>query len=235
VKRIGTRTTTERLLEHWAKATPDHLHIHPDDSDALRSNNHQFELGALVGPWMGPLRTASVVLLYLNPRIHPANTGEEVKSAQNSETREEMIRTLHGSAPLFSFKTNPKGLEWTTARLGQFVITYEAASSKVAFLNLMPYRSTDGSEDARMIKLLKSSRLMLEWANDTLFPEARAGKRIVVCLRSARLWNLQTGTREGEALYAPRVTRGGFMHRGSMRDEIAKAVRQRVFGLEVSR
>jgi hypothetical protein len=146
-----------------------------------------------------------------------------------------MIRTLHGSAPLFSFKTNPKGLEWTTARLGQFVITYEAASSKVAFLNLMPYRSTDGSEDARMIKLLKSSRLMLEWANDTLFPEARAGKRIVVCLRSARLWNLQTGTQGGEALYAPRVTRGGFMHRGSMRDEIAKAVRQRVFGLEVSR
>jgi len=99
-----------------------------------------------------------------------------------------MIRTLLGSAPLPSFKGNPAGLEWTTATLGQFSITYAAAASEVASLNLMPYRSAHGREDAHMIKLLESSRLMLEWANDTLFPEARADERIVVCLRSADLW-----------------------------------------------
>jgi hypothetical protein len=234
MNRIDTRTTIEQLLEHWAKAIPDHLHIHPDDSDALRSKSHQFELGAFVGPWMGPIRTAPVVLLYLNPGINSAGTGEEVKAAQDSEAREEMIHNLHGCAPLPSFKSNPKGLEWTEGRLGQFGITYEAASSKVASLNLMPYRSTNGRDDAHMIERLSSSRLMLEWANDTLFPEARAGERIVVCLRSADLWGLETGLRYGKSLYAPKTTRSGFMHHGPMRDEIAKAVRARVFGLEVS-
>jgi hypothetical protein len=231
----NTRTTTETVLQHWMKATPDHLHIHPDDAVALRSNSHAFELDTLVGPWMGPIRTAEVVLLYLNPGVNRAGTGEEVMAAQDSDVRAEMIQNLHGSAPLPSFKSNPKGYKWTTEKLEQFGVSYAAASSKVAFLNLMPYRSDDGSKDAHMRKRLKSSLLMLEWAQDTLFPEARSGKRVVVCMRSARLWGLQNGQRYGEALYAPETNRSGYiLHRptrGPAREEVAKAVRARVFGL----
>jgi hypothetical protein len=223
------KTSTDDLVQHWAKAIPD-LHIHPDDAEALRTKRHQFELGALVGPWMGPIRTAPVVLLYLNPGL--AGTGEEVTSAQDPEVREAMVRNLAGDAPLPSWKGNPAGLGWTDSKLKQFGVTYESASSKIAFVNLIPYRSAEGSKDARMSKCLESSRLMLTWANDTLFPEARAGERIVVCLQSAHLWNLQTGTREGEALYAPPKTRQGIMHKiGATREEIGSAVRRRVFPL----
>jgi hypothetical protein len=161
-----------------------------------------------------------------------SNPEQVIRASQDTETREETIRTLHGSAPLFSFKTDPGGREWTTARLGQFGITYGSAASKVAFVNLMPYKSRNGSQDTHMIQRLKSSCLVRQWANDTLFPEARRGERIVVCMRSAMQWGLQTGTKEGESLYAPAVTRGGFMHHGPMREEIAKAVRQRVLGLQ---
>jgi hypothetical protein len=225
-------TTTERLLQHWAKATPDHLHIHPDDADALRSNSHGFELRVGVGAWMGPIRSAPVVLLYLNGGL--SDPEQVIRASQDTETREETIRTLHGSAPLFSFKTDPGGRKWTTARLGQFGVTYDSAASKVAFVNLMPYKSRNGSENEHMIQRLKSSCLVRQWANDTLFPEARRGERVVVCMRSATQWGLQTGTtgtKYGESLYAPKTNRSGFMHHGPMREEITKAVRQRVFGL----
>ena len=39
-----------------------------------------------------------------------------------------------------------------------------------------------------MIKRLESARLVRAWAHDTLFREAEAGKRVVVCLRSAGAW-----------------------------------------------
>ena len=72
---------------------------------------------------------------------------------------------------------------------------------------------------------------MLEWANDTLFPEARADERIVVCLRSAGPVGAKKGHAVRQSLYAPETNRKGFMHHGPVREEIVKAVRPRVFGL----
>jgi hypothetical protein len=223
--------STQDLLNFWRDGIPN-LHIHPADADALRSNDHQFDLRVGVGAWMGPISTAEVVLLYLNGGL--SNPEQVIKASQDPETREEVVRTLQGSAPLFSFKTDPGGREWTTARLGQFGVTYDSGATKVAFVNLMPYKSRNGSEDTHMVPLLESSRLVRQWAQDTLFPEARRGDRVVVCMRSAALWALRTGGKEGVALYAPQVTRGGFMHHGPMREEIARAVRARVFGLPPS-
>jgi hypothetical protein len=178
---------------------------------------------------MGPISEAPVVLLYLNGGL--GNRAEVISASQDAETREEMIRTLHGGAPLFSFRTNPLGRIWTDGKLGQFGLTYQSAATKVAFVNIMAYKSQNGGEDVHMVNRLTSSRMVRRWAHDTLFPEARRGERVVVCLRSARLWGVTPGTREGDALYAPDVTRGGFMHHGSMREEIARAVRARVYDL----
>jgi hypothetical protein len=142
---------------------------------------------------------------------------------------------LTGDAPLPAWKGNPAGRRWTEKRLGQFGLGYEGAASKVAFINLIAYRSREGSKDIHMVDRLPSSRIVLDWARDTLFPEAEAGKRVVVCLYSARKWGLDPDRpQRGQALFAPKCNRQAFMHHGAMREKIGAAVRRAVFAPPVA-
>src|SRR5262249_38396980 len=104
----ATMVTTEDFLKFWAKAVLS-LQIHPDDAAALKGNRHTLALDALVGPFMGPVRTAPVVLLTLNGGIN----GVERDEANNPAVRGLMARNLGGDAPLPTFATNPGGREWT--------------------------------------------------------------------------------------------------------------------------
>jgi hypothetical protein len=211
------------FLQFWAKAADD-LHRHPDDAAALNDGGHAFALDTLVGPWMGPLRTASVVLLTLNPGFSGVEAGEALMPA----VRTNVARNLAGQAPLPNFATNPAGRRWTEARLAQFDLGYSTAADKVAFVNLMPYRSREGGKDRRMLDRLTSVQMVRSLMRDTLFPEARAGKRVVVCLRSARDWGLEPNSQQGEALFAPQFTRSGFIFHVD-RDRVASAVRRAVW------
>jgi hypothetical protein len=222
-------TTTEDLLRFWTKAIPS-LQVHPDDAPVLDAYPHSLALDTLVGPWMGPVRTAPVVLLTLNGGI--GANGVEVAEAQMPAVREFMVQNLGGDAPLPAFKTNPAGREWTERRLAQFGLSYQAAATKVAFVNLIPYRSRAGSDDMRTAKRLESYRLVRSWAHDTLFPQAEAGERVVVCLRSASHWGLVTDTHRGKSLFTPKVNRSGFMHHGPMREMVGADVRRAVYDLD---
>jgi hypothetical protein len=225
-------TTTENFLDFWARAIPS-LKIHPDDAATLNGNHHQLALDTLIGPWMGPLRTAPVVLLTLNGGIADGGAVERYE-ATLATSREWTARNLRGDLSLPNFATNPAGRKWTEGKLAQFGLSYETAASKVAFVNLIPYRSREGAKDMRMADRLPSSRLVKAWARDTLFPEAEAGKRVVVCLRSARPWGLDPTTpRRGQALFTPEVTRSGFIIHAE-RGEIGVVVREAVGLLRIA-
>ncbi len=127
-----------------------------------------------------------------------------------------------------SFAANPLGRQWTEGKLGQFGLSYLAAATKVAVLNLMAYRSREGAKDKHMLDRLASSRIVRAWARDTLFREAETGKRIVVCLRSARAWGMAPDTHRGVSLFTPEFARSGFMHHGPMREKVGLAVRRAV-------
>jgi hypothetical protein len=217
--------TTDTFLHFWAKSIPS-LQVHPDDAAVLRMNSHSFELDALIGPWMGPIQTAPVVLLTLNGGL--VGNGEEARAARLPAARAAMVRNLGGEAPLPDWEGNPAGRAWTERRLAQFGLSYDAAASKVAFVNLIPYRSIEGAKDMHMADRLASAKLVRAWAHDTLFPEAEAGKRIVVCLRSTRAWGLEPDSQRGQALFAPQFTRSGFMVHGPVREAIGLAVRRAV-------
>ncbi len=86
-------------------------------------------------------------------------------------------------------------------------------------------------DDWETLASLPSSRVALSWAQSVLFPEAEAGKRVVICMRSTRWWGLdagESGELYGEALYAPRITRSGYLRKGPMRDQIVRVVRERL-------
>jgi hypothetical protein len=79
-----------------------------------------------------------------------------------------------------------------------------------------------------LLAALPSSRVAIDWAQNVLFPDAIKGKRVVICLRSAKYWGLDPGTKGrkyGEALFAPLTVRAGHMQHGSLREEIREKVR----------
>jgi hypothetical protein len=222
--------SNENFFGFWSKAISS-LQEHPDDEAALKTNPHGFPLDTLVGPWMGPIRTAPVIILTLNGNL--VGNGEEARAAQMPVARAFAAHNLTGDAPLPDWHAigNPAGLGWTTGRLTQFELSYKDAADKVAFVNLIAYKSKDGSKhmNMRMANKLPSSLMMQAWMRDTIFPEAEAGERLVICLRSHRAWDLEPGTQRGESLFAPKCTRGGHMAHGEMREKICLAVRRAVF------
>ncbi len=91
-------------------------------------------------------------------------------------------------------------------------------------LNIGAYHSKIFA-DAPLLAALPSSRASIDWAQSVLFPEAIAGRRVVICLRSAHFWGLQNGKRYGKALFAPNTTRSGFMLKNEMREQVIRKVR----------
>ncbi len=65
----------------------------------------------------------------------------------------------------------------------------------------------------------------VDWTQSVLFPEAIAGRRVVICLQSAYFWGLQKGERYGKALFAPNTIRSGFMLKNEMREQVIRKVR----------
>jgi hypothetical protein len=76
---------------------------------------------------------------------------------------------------------------------------------------------------------LPSSRVSVGWAQDALFPDAEAGRRIVICMRSASYWGLEQGRNyEGTTLFAPEVNRSGYFIKNDANDRLVELVRKRL-------
>jgi hypothetical protein len=194
--------------------------MHPADRDVLSRVKHGFDLKCLPGCFGGPLRTAPIVLLYLSPGFSKQDRIEaKSKKVQNYYMRRRAGRE--------AFRSDGPGFKWLTSRTKCFGLDWKLIRSKVAVLNIGAYHSKTFA-DAPLLAALPSSRVSIAWAQDVLFPQAIAGERIVICLRSARFWGLKVGEKYGQSLYAPHVTRGGHMEHNKMRNQIIEAVKAKI-------
>lgn len=172
-----------------------------------RELNPEFRLDCLVSPFRGPLKTARVVLLFLSPGFDTRDA-EHAKSPVGQAC---YARMRTGEYNLPSREDHASAWDWSAKIVRQFDLHYEDVLSKFAFLNIAAYKSRDFNDWA-MLAALPSSRVTLDWAQSVLFPQAEAGKRVVVCLRSPRYWGLnesKEGKRFGKSLFAPICTRSG--------------------------
>lgn len=196
--------------------------IHPSDRqvfERLPQGAHGFQLDCLPGPFKGPLRTARVVLLFLSPGFKDVDREHAASEAGQAY----YARSRTGDAPLPAREEHPASYDWSARIIRQFGVSYEEVRSEVAFLNIGPYKSA-AFDDWPMLAALPSCRMSIDWAQTVLFPEAEAGKRVVICLRSARYWGLQKGHRYAGTLFAPEHTQAGAMLRGEERERIVEAV-----------
>jgi hypothetical protein len=209
------------IFEFWSGMKRG-LRIHPADELTFRrmdAERHGFDLNCLPGCFAGRLRTASVVLLYLSP----GHDESDVADAETDDARDYRLRSYDGNEP---FRDRGKGREWLESRTKVFC-DYQTVKRHFAVLNIGAYHSKSVKSFASLLAL-PSSRVSLSWAQETLFTEAEAGKRVVICMRSATYWGLDTGRRYKGTLFAPHVNRGGHLLKTKENQRLIEIVRKRL-------
>jgi hypothetical protein len=197
--------------------------IHPDDRPVFARMNperHGFKLDCLPCCFAGPLLTAPVVLLYLSPGYD--RKGGDEADAESEEGKDYYFSRWKGSQPL---RDGGPGTVWSKRRTKSFG-DYEVVRNKIAILNIGAYHSTKMESYASMLAL-PSSRVVLDWSQNHLFPEAEKGNRVVICMRSHAYWGLEAGKKYGGTLLSPKTTRDGLLPRTDQ-DAIIRIAQQRL-------
>lgn len=148
-----------------------------------------------------------MVLLYLSPGFRPQDATDALKP----EVQDYYFRRWQGEEPL------PEDSPWAKSRTKDFG-RWNDIRNKVAILNIGAYHSKTFN-DYSVLASLPSSRVSIEWAQSYLFPEAEARRRIVICLRASSFWGLERGRTYGN-LFAPEVTRAGFLVRSKAKHQL---------------
>jgi hypothetical protein len=204
------------IFEFWSKIGRGEK-IHPADRSAfarMDAKRHGFRLDCLPAAFGGRLRDAPIVLLYLSPGFSQA----DLAAAKTNEGKDFYVRRWQGY--------EPAATSWTRSPTKNFG-DWEIVRQKVAVLNIGAYHSTNVRSYASLLAL-PSSRVSMEWAQGVLFPEAEAGRRIVICMRSAPYWGLDPGRRYGKCLFAPRVNRSRYLIKDDDNQRLIKLVRARI-------
>lgn len=212
------------IFDFWSEIDPADT-VHPADRKVLSRADHGFDLNCLPAAFMGPLRTAPIVLLYLSFGFNDFDH----KEARTATGRARYARMRKGYEPLVGPDEHPSGQRWWSARTSVFG-EWERMRHQVAVLNIGAYHSRTFA-DPGLLAGLPSSRVSLDWAQSVLFDQAEAGQRVVICLRAAKFWGLTPGRKYGRSLYAPSVTRSGHMlHSDPMREAVIRAAQKRCEG-----
>ncbi|MGY4480570.1 hypothetical protein [Bradyrhizobium sp. USDA 3364] len=207
------------LFDFWKEVSPS-AKVHPQDRSILEADDaHSFDLKCLPIPYYGPLRTAPIVLLYLNPGL----SAEDRADASSEDARLFWWRQRQGSEALRS-QIHREKRSWWVSRTKCFGVDPEVLRHKLAVLELCAYHSK-AFTDGPLLERLPSSKTVRQWAASNLFPQARLKKRVVICLRSARRWGLTVGSQDGW-FFAPFVTRSGYMFKDGSRADVIEAVKQ---------
>ena len=197
--------------------------IHRSDKpvfDDLRTR-HGLDLNCLPVPFYGPLKTAPIVFLYLNPGLSKL----DLEQAKSNDGQKRRYESLKGLTPLSELRVNLEK-SWWVDKAAFLEIPTKKLLDKIAVLQLCAYHSKE-FKDGSLIAALPSSRVAISWAQEKLFADARTGERAVICLRSPSYWGLAKGESYDGALFAPLTTRNGHIRKlGGVRDSIRNTVHE---------
>jgi hypothetical protein len=174
--------TANEMVEYWSSIGSEM--VHADDKPYLRADKFQTQLYPV--PWAGPILSADVFLLFLNPGYvsHEDEYEKQPKLAR-------LLRdNLKGDQPYFylqeEFRNHP-GYDWAHRTFGDGIKEY---LSRICVLQLVAYHSTDGGEARKVAASLPSSKKTIKFVQDSVLARARLGKVGLVIARSSSLWGL---------------------------------------------
>ena len=207
----------DEIFSFWGGLRGNDGNIHPADKKILDRVGHGFNTDCAAEPFRGRLKKAPVVLLFLSPGLHE----RDLREANDGY----FCRQREGHCDLPTKTENETAWRWGCRIVRQFGVDYENVRSKIAVLNISPYRSKS-FDHWNMLTALPSARMAVGWAQAVLFEEAEAGKRTVVCLRSPNYWGIGKKAKYGKSLFAPECNPGGIMLHSECREEVGSAVDQ---------
>jgi len=199
--------------------------IHPADKGVfarIDPKKHGFRTDCLPTCYLGRLRSAPVVLLYLSPGFED----QDLKDAASNKGKEYYSKVWRGDELLPDIG-DVGYRKWPESHINSFV-DYKIVKDKVAILNIGAYHSKKVKNYSSLLTL-PSSRTSIAWAQDVLFPDAESGKRIVICMRSATCWGLDIGKTYGKSLFALRVTPSGYLVINDKNRQLIETVRDRLY------
>lgn len=195
------------LVSYWSRLG--NSHVHPDDMQHVRAPDFATDL--LPVPWAGPLCTAKVYFLFLNPGLTEQDRVEEARPAFKTVLR----ANLSGDQPYFylmkEYASHP-GHKWARQTFGSDVT--EASAGDICMLQLVPYHSEKGDVARRVAPTLPSSLMIRRFVSESLIPRAMAGEIGIVVARSAKLWGIDTQA-DSIVIYRGAETRRAFQTAGS--------------------
>jgi hypothetical protein len=209
------------IFKFWSRIERG-AHIHPADVKVFKrmdAERHGFQLECLPGCFAGKLKTAPIVLLYLSPGFSEL----DLSDARSKEGKDYRFRSWRGDEP---FRDHGAGYKWLASRTKLFC-NYEMVKQNFAILNVGAYHSKDVKSYSSLLAL-PSSRVSLTWAQEVLFPQAEAGRRVVICMRSAAYWGLDVGRKYKGTLFVPSVNRSGHLIKNPERERLIAVVRSRL-------
>src|SRR5690349_5777942 len=143
------------LFSFWADVPRD-ARVHPQDRPVINRVKHHFQLDCLPTNWLGPLRSAPVVLLLLSPGF----SEEDITHAEMPEVQAYYVRQRSGTANLPSQEEHHSAWVRWTQMVRQFGIQPKDATDRVAILNIAAYKSNK-FRDPHLLAALPSSRVAL--------------------------------------------------------------------------
>lgn len=205
----------EAVLEYGNNRSSDRFAQDP----LLLDPGKQFFLNLIPAPYTGPIRTASVYLLLLNPGFSSLDLFAEEREPK---LRRRLIRNLSGNTPNLSF--DPKfhwtgGFRWTLSKFRKLidVISTERRlytpkekldffANQIAILELVPYHSPSFPLSPTEFNNLQSVELMKDFVEKFVIPRAKADECTVVITRKVKEWGVGRG--KNVILYGPGEARG---------------------------
>jgi hypothetical protein len=160
-------------------------------------------LGLIPIPLIGPLNTGRVLILMLNPGLHPVDYFGE---AESKSYREALITNLrleskffcldpafawHGGFSYWHGKFREIVAELASAWEVPYLAALNRVAQRVVTVQLLPYHSPQFGLPDRTLDSLRSVRLMRNYVHEVLVPRARRGEVLIVVTRKSRCWQLR--------------------------------------------
>lgn len=204
-----------KLVQHWKKAPLDAPpFLHPDDQVILKrasavssyegyikelavgANHQTFHLSLMPVPYFGDLDNAEVIILLLNPSLHPSDYLLEEQFPEFRDEVRSVIRQQSRTHPFLDLRWAwTSGFTWWERKLGEIarVIASErfnghygealrSLSNHVAVIEMVPYHSKSFGRPVD----IPSARVAMEFVKQVV--EERT--RTIIVTRKVREWGL---------------------------------------------
>lgn len=213
--------------------------VHPADLELVDElfDRHRATLCTFPSPFLGPLKTAKVVLAYAGPGDTDEGEANDRTDALDRKWVDQRLASFDGETPIDPVMLHGAAWNWMESRLASVLgespgTCLNRFKSSVALVDLTAYRGRNVTWAE--LAFLETTQAMRAWARRVLFAEARREERVVIVMRAHVWWGLKPPSWSKGLLFCPAVNRSGYMLRDCEVGKAAKQAARGILGLGIS-